>query len=889
MLKYKIQLNSLKILFLSLLLCIGSLSYAALPKILLVAAETNTTRVLDVKTKLTATGMFSVVDLYYTNLATPDITTLKQYNAVFVWTQNDPDNYILLGDNLAAYIENGGGVVDAVFENASMPVLGNFDSSAYRCLVPLGQTSGSVSTMDTILLPGHPVMKNILSFNAGSNSFISTSDSTAPGSYVIAKYDNDAIFIAARENVGSAKVRRVSLNFYPPSSDARVDFWDKNTDGALIMANALTWVSNLHNNLPKVLVAGTPSNSYWLVDVKNKLFSTGMFSEIDTINLTTNTPSLNAMKQYMAIFVFGDQEYEDTALLGNNLASYIDYGGAVVDAQFELSKYYEIGGRFKTLEYQCLLAAPEASSSVRTLGTIEKSGHALMTSVGSFNGGSKSYHSSSQLLAPDAYVVARYDNNDILIAARENVGIKNARRVSVNFYPPSSDVRVDLWDVATDGAKIMANALIWAINKSNSLNFDGTNDYISTEINPNEAAPFTYIASVYPTTAIGEKMIFGTCTRSDIWDGMWLEVDGSYLRFYADGTILSNNIVPINQWSDVAVSYDSTIVRLYINGLLQAEAVKDMTAIDGGNLHIGAIGTAYFNNYMFNGNLDNISIWNKALTSADILKFQNRKLTGSEPGLITYYDFNQGIAGGNNPDDTILFDLKSATNNGLLHNFALTGETSNWVGSIAYSSNNVPSIQATNITFGEISGDQIPVSWTRGNGEKCAVFVKNASTGTAFPIFGTTYTADSLFGNGMQIESSGWYCVYNGTGNSMTLMNFVPGETYIVHVCEYAGTSGNEDYNTSADVNNPVVKSIITSVNETSIVPKISVFPNPVTDNLTIVSSGTEALHYYLYEISGKLILSGTLNGNNLDLSRLNSGMYILDINQSNKFKIIKQ
>jgi hypothetical protein len=94
----------------------------------------------------------------------------------------------LLGDNLAAYIESGGGVVDAVSEIAQIPISGNYDSSAYRCIFPLDRNYGDVRTLDSVLLPEHPVMKNVLAFHGGTAS-ISSSDSLAPGSYILALYD----------------------------------------------------------------------------------------------------------------------------------------------------------------------------------------------------------------------------------------------------------------------------------------------------------------------------------------------------------------------------------------------------------------------------------------------------------------------------------------------------------------------------------------------------------------------------------------------------------------------------------------------------------------------------------------------------------------------------
>jgi hypothetical protein len=58
-----------------------------------------------------------------------------------------------------------------------------------------------------------------------------------------------AILAAAKEGVGQAKARRVSLNFFPPSSDVYGKWMETGYRRALIMANALVWVSTVHNTL----------------------------------------------------------------------------------------------------------------------------------------------------------------------------------------------------------------------------------------------------------------------------------------------------------------------------------------------------------------------------------------------------------------------------------------------------------------------------------------------------------------------------------------------------------------------------------------------------------------------------------------------------------------
>jgi len=114
-----------------------------------------------------------------------------------------------------------------------------------------------------------------------------------------------------------------------------------------------------------------------------------------------------------------------------------------------------------------------------------------------------------------------------------------------------------------------------------------------------------------------------------------------------------------------------------------------------------------------------------------------------------------------------------------------------------------PTTQATNVSFASIATTQMGVSWTRGNGANCAVFVKQASSGTASPLSNTTYTANTAMGSGTQIASTGWYCVYNGTGTSVTVTGLTTGTAYQVHVCEYNGGAGSELYLITSGADNP--------------------------------------------------------------------------------------
>ncbi|MBK9319413.1 MAG: hypothetical protein IPM91_11705 [Bacteroidetes bacterium] len=84
------------------------------------------------------------------------------------------------------------------------------------------------------------------------------------------------------------------------------------------------------------------------------------------------------------------------------------------------------------------------------------------------------------------------------------------------------------------------------------------------------------------------------------------------------------------------------------------------------------------------GSIDEVRIWNRALTQQEIQNSLYCFLNGNESGLIAYFNFNQGVAGGNNAGVTSLFDQSINGLNGTLQNFTLNGLTSNWINSATF-------------------------------------------------------------------------------------------------------------------------------------------------------------------------------------------------------------
>ena len=161
------------------------------------------------------------------------------------------------------------------------------------------------------------------------------------------------------------------------------------------------------------------------------------------------------------MLVFSDASFADATALGNVLADYVDEGGAVVLATFATDSTVP-GGRFQNGEYFVIVPQGATSGMRRTLVPVVST-HPLLQDVDTFDGGSSSFGSRSTAVTDDATIVATWNDGAVLVAFKE---INGVRRVDLGFYPVSSDARSDFWEATTDGAALMANALLYAMNKN---------------------------------------------------------------------------------------------------------------------------------------------------------------------------------------------------------------------------------------------------------------------------------------------------------------------------------------------------------------------------------------------------------------------------------------
>jgi len=163
-------------------------------------------------------------------------------------------------------------------------------------------------------------------------------------------------------------------------------------------------------------------------------------------------------------------------------------------------------------------------------------------------------------------------------------------------------------------------------NGNSAYSFDGNGDFIqvphSSELNVNRV---TISAWIYLDSYKDDQRIVTKETGSTKpWSSYTLLMSGSgekYLQFRIGingerRTVTSNAQIPLNQWVHVAGTFDGSSLKAYINGQLNS------TANYSGNIQNTSnpiyIGDSQFWSRGLDGKIDEVKIYNKALTSGEI-------------------------------------------------------------------------------------------------------------------------------------------------------------------------------------------------------------------------------------------------------------------------------
>ena len=103
----------------------------------------------------------------------------------------------------------------------------------------------------------------------------------------------------------------------------------------------------------------------------------------------------------------------------------------------------------------------------------------------------------------------------------------------------------------------------------------------------------------------------------------------------------SNLIVPADEWSHLAFVIKPTGITLYLNGNPATHTLTVNPQVLA-TMKIGSYKN--WNGRNFNGLIDEVSLWDRALTTQEIREKMHHTLTDNETGLLQYFQFNE-VAG----------------------------------------------------------------------------------------------------------------------------------------------------------------------------------------------------------------------------------------------------
>lgn len=224
----------------------------------------------------------------------------------------------------------------------------------------------------------------------------------------------------------------------------------------------------------------------------------------------------------------------------------------------------------------------------------------------------------------------------------------------------------------------------FAFSQVRALYFDGSNDQVivSGTSKLNGPTKITLETWVYVKN-------FNTSPCGDCAPIIWAQ-SGGYrfgtgngkavsLALYNGSSVVnltSTTLLKDNTWHHIAGTYDSSKIRIYIDGMLTDSLASVFTLSynsTSSDVWIVDPVTGY------GGVLEETRIWNYARSQSEIKTGMSKKTASNAKGLILQLSYDEGIPYKDNTSITTAKDNSPNKNDGTLSNFRLKDSTSNYV------------------------------------------------------------------------------------------------------------------------------------------------------------------------------------------------------------------
>jgi Concanavalin A-like lectin/glucanases superfamily/Secretion system C-terminal sorting domain len=244
-------------------------------------------------------------------------------------------------------------------------------------------------------------------------------------------------------------------------------------------------------------------------------------------------------------------------------------------------------------------------------------------------------------------------------------GVQTGNTTTNGIVTPSGTLRIGslngflFWNGAIDEVKIFNTALTaaqvqqqynpnnYSSQFNNSVKMNGANDQIELGSTYTQQI-FTVEMWVKPgsTQVQYANIIDNNHTGTTNWVCQQNASNANLYGFGVNTNGVSAGVefqLQPNVWQHIALIRSATVVQVYVNGvLIQSTNISGTNIFSGQFLRLGNWGGGGRN---WNGTMDEVRYWGIARTQAEIVANMNTQLTGSEAGLVGYWDMNRNGQG----------------------------------------------------------------------------------------------------------------------------------------------------------------------------------------------------------------------------------------------------
>lgn len=192
------------------------------------------------------------------------------------------------------------------------------------------------------------------------------------------------------------------------------------------------------------------------------------------------------------------------------------------------------------------------------------------------------------------------------------------------FDEQSGSSAFDLSSLGNNGT-LNGGVLRVAGKYTGGLSFDGMDDRISAG-SVTVPTTFTFMAWVNNPGHQSYETILSIGTNRDFY------LNSGRLAFWDNNTDrIFGTAIPVNSWQHVAITYDGVGLRAYLNGVQQGSVQNVVLSQYSGNLSIGALSYQGAYTDQISAALDEVRLYNYALSAGEITTAMNSPLVTEEP------------------------------------------------------------------------------------------------------------------------------------------------------------------------------------------------------------------------------------------------------------------